>query len=761
MGLIIAVMAVITLSGCQTEYSGDVGGASNGGDGTLYNAYNPEGQRAYEQQCASCHGVDGNGTSVGSSLVACATCTSLSVLAQEISATMPISNTGACTGDCATNTAEYIMYAFNGEVLSAATTSLDGVQSVELAETLRKASLQLADRLPTAEELAMVAESGETGLSLALNQVMTEDAFYENLMEIFNVQLLTDKYLSRNLYEGGINLLDSDDYPNRKWYNDVYAGEELNSFRSCVRSITNDAVARAPLELIRYAAMNNLPHTTFMTADYMMVNWYSQQVYDAELIDPSASFRQLDEPVCDNNGTQVFYDPTDFRPARINKDLQYEMGGIPHAGILTDPMFLNRYPTTSTNRNRHRSRIVFDYFLDTDILAIEGDRPGDGIGSEAANPTLLDPACYACHQVMDPVASAFQHWTDRGQYIVTGSTSANRWDSSDIEPAGLRSETIPLSGGDGYFRRMLQWLGNAIAEDPRFVRATVRTLYTGIVGQEPLTTPGDNASNAETLAFNSQRAIINSIGQNMVADNWNIKTAVKGIVMSPYYRASAVDTGSLTENKHIGSTQFLSPEAMQAKLNSVFGFGWDEFRSENNRIMYGGMDSDSVTEETKDPSGLIIAIQERMATEMACRSAAYDFTYSSNERRLFPYVEVTTEPQTDTDISLIKHNIQHLHWRLLGEHLEADSAELEATYQLFVDTLNRGQNLLQNADQYDPRPSTALEWECRGRWNRQPDGRTDGDLPAETRIEYDDNYVIRAWTSVLTYLISDYRFVYE
>ena len=105
MGLIIAVMAVITLSGCQTEYSGDVGGASNGGDGTLYNAYNPEGQRAYEQQCASCHGVDGNGTSVGSSLVACATCTSLSVLAQEISATMPISNTGACTGDCATNTA--------------------------------------------------------------------------------------------------------------------------------------------------------------------------------------------------------------------------------------------------------------------------------------------------------------------------------------------------------------------------------------------------------------------------------------------------------------------------------------------------------------------------------------------------------------------------------------------------------------------------------------------------------------------------------
>ena len=760
-GLLAILSLLAFLSGCQSEYSGTVGGASDGGDGTLYGSYNPEGQSAYNQQCASCHGVDGNGTSVGSSLVGCATCTSISVLADEIARTMPIGDTGRCTGDCATDTAEYILYAFNGQILASATTSLEGVTSDPLQNTLRKASLQLAGRLPSSAEIAMVADNGETGLSLALNQIMNEDAFYENLMDIFNIQLLTDKYLSSNLYEGGINLLDSGDYPNRKWYNDVYSADDQNSIRGCVRTITNDAVAREPLELVRYAAMNQLPHTLFMTADFIMVNWYSQQVYEAELVDPSAEFRQLEEPVCDADGVQLYYDPTDFRPARINKDLEYEMGGIPHAGVLTSAMFLNRYPTTTTNRNRHRSRIVFDYFLDTDILAIEGDRPGDGIGSEAANPTLLDPACYACHQVMDPVSSAFQHWTDRGQYIVTGSTSSNRWDSSDIEPAGLRGETIPLSGGDGYFRRMLQWLGNAISEDPRFVRATMRTLYKGLTGQEPLRTPGQSASDADTLAYNSQRAIINSIGAAMVADNWNIKTGIKGIIMSPYYRASSLDSGRLVSNDHIGASRFISPEQMQAKLNATIGFGWDNFRDERNRIMYGGMDSDSITERITEPSGLIVAIQSRMATEMACRGTALDFVSSPAERHLFPYVEPTTLPSDDNAISLIKHNIQHLHWVLLGEQVAIGSTELEATYDLFTSVLEQGQTLLANADQYDPRPSTALEWECRARWYRQEDGRTNGDLPAELRIENDSDFVIRSWTAVITYLLSDYRFIYE
>ncbi len=763
-GIGLAAVLVI-LTGCKSDYSGNVGGASNGGDGTLIGRYNPEGQRQYDRLCASCHGVDGNGTPIGSSLVACATCTSVSVLADEISRTMPIGNIGSCSGSCATDTAEYILYAFNGYNLSAAATAMEGVSNQEMALTLRRAALQLAGRLPTPAEETMVQQNGETGLSLALNQLMNEENFYRWLMEVFNEQLLTDKYLTANQFEGGVNLLDNEDFPNRKWYNDTYPGDEQSSIRGCVRTQTNDAVAREPLELVRYAARNNLPHTLYVSANFMMVNWYSQQVYEAELVNPG-TFRQLSEPVCDANGVQIFYDPDDFRPARVLKNLEYELGGTPHAGVLSSPMFLNRYPTTFTNRNRHRSRIVFDYFLDTDILKIVGDRPGDGIGTGVANPTLLDPACYACHQVMDPVASAFQHYDDRGQYIVTGSTSRNRWDSSDIEPAGLAGKTIPLSGGEGYFRNMLQWLGKEIAADPRFIRATVRTLYEGITGQKLLAQPGTGASEDERAAFNNQRALLNTIGQTMVSDNWNIKTGVKGIVMSPFYRAASIDTTKLRANAHIGTSQFLSPEQMQRKLQATLGFGWDDFNSENNRIMFGGMDSDSIIERLREPAGLTIAIQQRMATEMACRAAALDFTRPVNERLLFPHVEVSTLPVNDgaTDaaaVNRIRHNLQHLHWALLGERLDMNSAELNHSYELFMDVLNQGQQLLANRDQYSPRPSTSLEFECRGRWLRLSNGSRGAELPGEQRVEQDPDYTIRSWMAVLTYLMSDYRFVWE
>ncbi|ASP39421.1 hypothetical protein CHH28_12375 [Bacterioplanes sanyensis] len=751
-----AALLALLLSACNSDYSGDVGGNSAGSDGHQYNPANPEGKRLYDQMCASCHGVNGNGSSAGSSLVGCATCTSVGVLADEIARTMPIANVDACIDDCATNTAEYILFAFNGRSSSQLASEIADADNESAIATLRRATLTLAGRLPSAQEEAHVAQRGDSGIGDILDAVMQEEAFYQRLMELFNEQFLTDKYLSRNLNEGGVNLLDSDDYPNRKWYNDRYAGDDNKDLRNCVRNITNDAVAREGLQLIRHAAQNKLPHTLFVNADYMMVNWYSQQVYDAEVIG-RADFRQLPEPVCEGNGQAVHFDPTDFRPARIVNPTEYEIGGIPHAGILTSAMFLNRYPTTQTNRNRHRAYKVFDYFLDTDILRIEGERPGDGIGEEKANPTLLDPACYACHQVMDPVSSAFQHWTDRGRYIVTGNSSRNRWDSSDIEPAGLGGKTLPLSGADGYFRNMLQWLGQEIANDPRFVRATVRTLYKGLIGQEPLRTPNDGASSTDIAAFNEQRAVLNQIGQAMVSDGWRIKTAVKGIILSPYFRASS--SAAPERHKQLGAQQFLSPEQLQRKLNTTLGFGWDELRHENNRIMLGGMDSDSVIERIREPSGLMIAIQQRMATEMACRATALDFTRS--QRLLFPQAQLGDDGSDDASRQRIIDTLKHLHWRLLGEQLQDNSEELQASLALYQQIQSNGQALLADAEQYDPKPSSWLQWECRGRWQWQPDGRRGEELSEEQRLEKDDSYSLHAWQAVLTYLLSDYRFIYE
>ncbi|MFQ3172172.1 MAG: hypothetical protein ACI9DG_002212 [Oleispira sp.] len=787
--LLAIICFLSALAGCQQEYSGDVGGASVQTNLDFGN-YNAEGARLYGQQCAGCHGVEGNGTEIGTPLVACASCSTISALAEEISLTMPIGKNAEvtdCNGQCANNVAEYIMYAFNGLSLYQATTSLDGVYALPLTSTLRNATVQLAGRLPTDAEITQVVNEGDAGFSTVMARVMNEDEFYVRLTEIFNDVFLTDKYLRVNQFNGALNLLDRNDYPNKDWYDSAYPNVERDTDeniaqdninddnRGCSNIFANDAVAREGLELVNYIVRNNRPITELVTADYTMVNWYSQKVYDAELVSPEATFRKLsdEKAPCEAyyygySDATLRYDPYDFKPAKITRSLEHTTA-IPHAGILTSAMFLNRFPTTNTNRNRHRSYMVYDMFLDTNILEIEGSRPEDAIDTVSINPTLQNAACYTCHTVMDPVASAFQHWDDRGRRIPS-ILNASSWNGNGIEPPGIAGKTLPLSGSTSAVESMLQWLGDEIAQDPRYMRAITRHLYNGIIGQDLLNAPGENSDADDVTAFSAQRSILSSIGQAMAEDNWNVKTAITGLLLSPYYRANTVDTNKVIVAGHIGSTRLLSPEMLQRKLKATLGFDWYELREndQDNRIMFGGIDSDSVIDRIHNPSGLMIAMQERMAVEMACHATAFDFTKvrtpTVNERRLFKFVSPDVQP-FDTDgfelpsnVEAIKKTIQHLHSTLLSENLPLTDAEVEATYQLFLSTWQAGNNMLTNSDEFVPEPSTYLEWGCRARWDRENDDQA---LDSAAHIDRDENYVIRSWMAVITYLLSDYRYIYE
>ncbi|HTN85170.1 MAG TPA: hypothetical protein VL242_15835, partial [Sorangium sp.] len=73
-------------------------------------------------------------------------------------------------------------------------------------ETLRTASLEIAGRLPTEAEQQAVAQSGMDALDPILDQLLTEDAFYVRLMEIYNDLFLTDRYLNG---EQAVDLLKS------------------------------------------------------------------------------------------------------------------------------------------------------------------------------------------------------------------------------------------------------------------------------------------------------------------------------------------------------------------------------------------------------------------------------------------------------------------------------------------------------------------------------------------------------------------------
>ncbi|MGB8221348.1 MAG: hypothetical protein WCF10_02120, partial [Polyangiales bacterium] len=311
-------------------------------------------------------------------------------------------------------------------------------------DTLRKASLELTGELPTERQVQTTLAQGQIGLEASLAELMREESFYTRMMELYNDHFLTDKYLGR---ENAVDLLSEDIYPNLRWYERKYPNDDDKA------QITNDSLAREPLELIAHVIRTERPFTEILTANYTMANGYS-----------AISLIGLpDIPLGLGNN------PDSYQEVQIP--------GIPHAGILTSAMFLNRFPTSDTNINRHRSRMTYYFFLDIDINQF-GSRPVDASADFGENPTLNNPDCTVCHTTMDPVAGVYMNWNERGEYSGKGD-----WFGPDyILPPGFNGETLP----DGDRKHALQWFAKRVAQNPRFAQATVKTVFQGLTGQKIL-----------------------------------------------------------------------------------------------------------------------------------------------------------------------------------------------------------------------------------------------------------------------------------
>lgn len=692
------------------------------------------GQGKYEAQCQGCHGSDGLGGAVGVTLKDCGNCSSVESLVAKITNSMPLGNASACVDACASEIANYILTVFNVSSAPSDGLALAALSVMSPSATLQAASMQLLSRQATQAELDLVAGQGETGLRSALNAMMEEPAFYVRLSEIFNDWLHTNRYLSSNGPEAALQLMRR--YPNARWF-DPGEGLRDQDFQFN-RITTNDSVATEPLELINYVVKNELPMTQILTADYFMVNGYSAKSYGLTNI-----------PFADE------WDPTEFHPAVLQ--------GQPHAGILSSLIFLNRYPTSATNRNRARSRVVYDLFLDVDILALDGVRPdGSAVDISSAAPTLENPDCVKCHSLLDPVASSFQSWNLAGRYVPT-----RNW-YTDMFQAGFAASVFPVNS----MQEPLQWLSAQVVADARFDTAIVRLVYTGLTGHEPLDPPGSDATTAEQEAFAVESEVLATIKTAYVADDRNLKTLITELVMSPYWRAQGLlDVSYAVVHEDTGAARLLTPEMLHRKIEALFGFQWrgplDQYaqalRSPGTaRLLdtrqffhqiYGGIDSFSITERLTDPNGLMVIVQERMANEMACYAVPQDFLGAQSERRLFPFVQMSTQLNSAQEQAAVRQNIQHLHHYLLGEELALDDPEIERSYLLFAAVQAEGKAKVGSTE------SKSLPNHCM----RNKDMKTGASLSSDGvdgRLRDDPDYVLRAWMAVLAYLLADYRFLY-
>lgn len=291
-------------------------------------------------------------------------------------------------------------------------TLFDTVRMAPPRKTLRRATLIFAGRVPTPAEYESIAD---IGLRSAIRNVMAGDAFHDFLIRGSNDRLLTDGVMGRILPSNGAFV----EYTNGRVGRCEIDNAGSGDFGMGWANRAEQGARRSPLELIAHVVENDLPYTEILTADYIMANPFAAEAYGADT--------EFDDPSDDH----------EFRPSKFaayylddGSRLRYRVPGCgfyvshpgdlrldyPHAGILNTTTFLRRFPTTPTNRNRARARWTYYHFLGVDVEQLAARTTDPDALADTDNPTMKNPACTGCHDVLDPVAGAFQNYDEDGHY---------------------------------------------------------------------------------------------------------------------------------------------------------------------------------------------------------------------------------------------------------------------------------------------------------------------------------------------------------
>ena len=483
---------------------------------------------------------------------------------------------------------------------------------------------------------------------------------------------------------------------------------------------------------------NDLPFTEIMTADYMMVTPYSARGYGI--------FEQIKERFKDSD------DPFEYLPAKlpalkarndnpVNGPFHQESktGFYPHAGILSTFQYLRRYPTTETNRNRLRARMYYQHFLGIDVMEL-ADQVADAaaIDSKYKTPWMEAADCVVCHRTIDPVSGLFQDfYNDEGHF----GPRQDGW-FKDMFVPGLEGKDLPKEEK----WRSLQWLAKLTAKDPRFAIAMTEHVWYVLTGRKALHPPKDIEDpffSARRRAYKMQRIEIADIAKRFAQANFNLKLVFKELAKSPFYRADGLEAAigqpdRKAELHDLGVSRLLAPEQLERKIEAIFGTRWGKLKKEMG-ILYGGIDSKSVTERLGEPSGAMGAIQRIMANDLSCKHVVADFALAPAKRRLFPNLEKNMVPGVIpvTDLK-IRKGIVHLHGHLLDRRVSVDDPEVDRTFKLFSSVVQEAKK----RKGIDKRET----YHC---------GRING-----KQVD-DPDYTLRAWRAVVTYLLRHQEFLYE
>lgn len=599
-----------------------------------------------------------------------------------------------------------------------------GVTLMDNATTLAKAANLFAGRNPTAAETAAVISGGDQVLMTTIRSYMQGPAFERFLDEAGMTVFLTNRVVARGNNRG----LSNTDFPML-----ANLGNSAGAFDTALR--------REPIELMKHVVRTDKPWTDMVAGNYTVVNPVMAQFLGAQVLEAFAN-------PADNN---------EWRPARIPERL----GGMrEHAGVLSSHSWLDSFPTTPTNRNRHRVNMMAKQFLATDVTALAARPIEDGTVFNV--PVMQNPGCAVCHDVIDPIAAGWQNWAENNRYLPNVVNNA-----PTALPASYRNTSYPNDAqgrefyvaGDNWFRdgrapgygatpmpggftgnrTALQWIGQQVAADQRFALGGVHFWYEAVFGREPLKAPQDPTSMNYALqrsAYEAQKSEFETMASRFRAGNYNVKNLMVDLVMSNWFRATSVagmNSGRAMELADVGSVNMLLPSQINTKLQALVGQGFAGFNNPyaGAALNFGDFDGNTRITRAKDYTMMQTTIMDGIAATMSCNITNADFNRAAGTRLLFPGVTRNDTPATAAGLAAITENVRHMHNWLWKENLPSTHPEIQRTVKLFTDVWN------------DRAAAPARPTNCV--FNNTNDA----------------NYTGRAWSAVVAYMIGDPKFIFE
>ncbi len=408
----------------------------------------------------------------------------------------------------------------------------------------------------------------------------------------------------------------------------------------------SDSVMDTTLRLVERIVVEDRPYSEIVTADTWVVDDIAAAVYGID--DGGSGWREVPIP-----------------------------SGRPAAGILSDNAFFLRHESANSNFHRGRANAVSSALLclDYEDNNIELDEGIDLTDADAVATALTtNPACIACHDTLDPLASHF--------FAIVGNPMSNQiteYPLPDLYIPQREDDWMDSTGrAPGFYGEEssdIGTLGALISTDPRFTACAARRFYAYFLRTDPGDVSSDTVDTLDAVFTESDlqaKALIRAI---MLSDEFRIAAAssedsadeVQGYLRArPFQLARTIE--DLTGFRWELDVQLLQPDAGAGVLDLVrsssIGF----------QVLGGSGDSFTVLGSIDTTNATTSLFVRQLAAEAS--SFVVEQDAMADEPRLLSSGLVTEQ-------EAVRAQLVELFDRIHGEAVEPDSEDVSDALALF------------------------------------------------------------------------------